>query len=509
MTEVSAWTKCTPSARFAVVALFLFWAGCSSDGSKDAIDVAPVDSASPDTGTDAAADVSALRDATADSTGADAHQTETIPDLTVEEVTGAGLPTGIHELAGFDPSLSTSDLAPLGEIVGDASVVALGESMHTSKGYYQAKHRVFQYLVEEKGFRVMAFESNWTPALDIEEYVQTCDGDPAAIVVDNLLYTWTGQSVADLVQWMCEYNQAHPDDKVHFFGFDVQQTWLDGAALMTFLDQVAPDMAADHNAGIAKCRCTTSPTHADCVALYGELGPISDEEQQACAAALTDVETWLDEHEAEAIQATSGEEVEYARMHLLGIQANHTKNYHKMKQQYGLEYDSRDAGMAHVFNKLREMKFPDDKVAIWAHNWHIAQQTHLMTEPAVVLAPIPIGLQVATGMGTLLSEQLGEDYLAIGLHAYQVSINWKDLHQGDLEPHAEGSLEGLLHALEQPALLVDLAFPGAGKPFLDEDTSYPVSVFEGVGVGIPIIPAQQYRAVLFLDYSPMMDPLMW
>lgn len=502
--------ECASQALLGVLALFvIFWSGCSSDGSKESIDVAPVDAASLDASAEIIADASGPKETTADSAATDTPESETTPDDAVPDAAGSGLPGGIFELAGFDPSLPLDDLAPLGGIIGEAHMVAMGESMHTSKGYYQAKHRLFKYLVEEKGFRVLAFESNWTPAQNIEAYVQTCAGDPGQLVVDNLLYTWTGQSVADLIEWMCKYNQTHPDDPVHFFGFDIQQTWLDGPALMAFLDLVAPDMAEEFNAGIAKCRCTTSPSHADCVALYGELGPVSDEELDACTGALEVVGTWLDEHTTEAILASSNEELEFARMHLEGIEKNSVKNYHKMKNQVGQGYDARDWGMAYVFNKIRSMKFPDKKVAIWAHNWHIAHQTPLMKEPLVVMAPVPIGLQAATGMGTLLRQQFGADYLAIGLHAYQVSINWKDLRQGDLQPHVDESLEGLLHALERPALLVDLAFPGAEEPFLDDGASYPVSVFEGVGVGIPIVPAQQYRAILFLDYSPMMDPLSW
>jgi len=499
---------------------FLCWgAACTGDGDRDPIDAALADHASRDGRADTAggevapgeivADSIAPGEVVADSTSVDVQSTETTADAPGEETHGSGLPQGIHELAGFDPALPLTDLDPLGGIIGDAQVVALGESIHTSKGYYQAKHRVFRYLVEEKGFRGLAFETNWTPAMNIEAYGQSCQGDPVELVVDNLIYTWTGQSVADLIEWMCEYNQAHSDDPVHFFGFDIQQTWLDGPLLTAFLELVAGDMAAPLSAGIGKCRCTTSPSHEDCKALYGELGPISDEEKQECLAALEAVESWLDDHEAEVLLAASVEELEYARLHLVGIEKNTVKNYHKLQGEYGLMYGERDWGMAHVFNKLREMHFPDDRMALWAQNWHIAHQTDLMTEPAVTVAPIPVGLQAATGMGTLLRQQLGDDYLAVGLHAYQVAINWEGLRQGDLGPHADESLEGMLHALDRPALLVDLAFPGADEPFLDKEASYPAAIFEGVGTGVPVVPARQYGAILFLDESPMMDPLMW
>ena len=488
----------------------LLIAGCKSDDSKDVVETTPVDAASLDAGLDTATDVAAVEETTADSRSVDVPPTETTPDTAGEEVIVSGLPTGVYELAGFDPSLPLDDLVPLSKIIGDTPIVALGESFHTSKGYYQTKHRVFNYLVEEKGFRVLAFESYWTPAKSIEAYVQTCEGDLIDVTVENLIKGWTGQSVADLIQWMCEYNQAHPDDPVHFVGYDIQQTWLDGPALMSFLELAAPDVAEDFNEGIAKCRCTTSETHDDCSALYGELGLISDEEKMGCLDALGIVETWMNEHETEVVKATSTDELEYAKLHLLGIKANIVKNYHNLKGEYGDGYESRDWGMTQVFNKLREMEFPDAKIAIWAHNWHIAHRTDLMTEPAVVLAPVPMGLKACKGMGTFLHEQLGDDYMAIGLHSYKLSVNWEGLYQGEFEPHTDESLEGLLHALERPMLLVDLAFPGAEAPFLEQGAKYPAGIFDGAGgAEFLVVPAQQYGAIIFIDESPMMDALMW
>ena len=44
---------------------------------------------------------------------------------------------GVYKLAGSEPGLPTGDLEPLRKLIGKASVVGLGESIHTSGGYYQ------------------------------------------------------------------------------------------------------------------------------------------------------------------------------------------------------------------------------------------------------------------------------------------------------------------------------------------------------------------------------------
>jgi hypothetical protein len=145
----------------------------------------------------------------------------------------AGFPVapGVYRLDGSDPNLETADLEPLRQIVGGAQVVALGESLHTVGGYYEMKHRVFRFLVEKMGFRAISFESNWEAAEQVEHYVQTCEGSPEE-AVDHLMDIFNSTETAALAQWVCEWNRSHPKprDKVHVFGFDIQEPNLDGPA---------------------------------------------------------------------------------------------------------------------------------------------------------------------------------------------------------------------------------------------------------------------------------------
>ena len=55
---------------------------------------------------------------------------------------------GIYRLHGSTPGLPQDDLEPLRQIIGNARIVSLGESVHTSGGYYEMKHRAFRFLVE-------------------------------------------------------------------------------------------------------------------------------------------------------------------------------------------------------------------------------------------------------------------------------------------------------------------------------------------------------------------------
>lgn len=125
---------------------------------------------------------------------------------------GFPLQPGIWRLDGTDPDLPSADLEPLRGIVGKATVVGLGESIHTSGGYYEAKHRLFRYLVEKLGFRVIAFETPWLDGDTANAYVQTCDGDPDAATA-GFFGVWRSAELSALIGWMCEWNRTHPKAK--------------------------------------------------------------------------------------------------------------------------------------------------------------------------------------------------------------------------------------------------------------------------------------------------------
>ncbi|GAA5153661.1 hypothetical protein GCM10023321_24260 [Pseudonocardia eucalypti] len=139
---------------------------------------------------------------------------------------------GVYRLTSLDLDGPDHELDPLGELVGDAELVGLGESVHTSGGFYRAKHRVFAYLVRRHGFRALAIESSWQDAERIGRYLATGEGDPAEVTARGLYPVWACAEMVGQVRWMRRWNVEHPDDPLSLFGFDVQQPEEDRDALV-------------------------------------------------------------------------------------------------------------------------------------------------------------------------------------------------------------------------------------------------------------------------------------
>ena len=60
-----------------------------------------------------------------------------------------------------DPLADGADLVPLAAAIGDAQVVGLGEAVHGVAEETTVKHRLLRLLVEQAGFRSVAWEDDY------------------------------------------------------------------------------------------------------------------------------------------------------------------------------------------------------------------------------------------------------------------------------------------------------------------------------------------------------------
>jgi erythromycin esterase len=110
-------------------------------------------------------------------------------------------------------------------MIGNATVVGLGEGTHGTREFSRMKHRIFEFLVERMGFTVFAFEANLPEAFAVNDYILTGKGDPKAALKG--LYFWTSNTteVLDLIEWMRQWNaEPRHAKKLKFYGVDMQFT---------------------------------------------------------------------------------------------------------------------------------------------------------------------------------------------------------------------------------------------------------------------------------------------
>ena len=396
---------------------------------------------------------------------------------------GFPIQPGIYRLHGIDPELPQNDLEPLRQLIGKAAIVGLGESIHTSGGYYEMKHRVFRFLAERMGFRAFAFESPWEDADQVAAYVATCAGSPEE-ALRGLFGVWESAETRDLVQWMCDWNRDHPkpQDRLVFFGFDVQQPEQDGRALLAFLERIGVGTGDPRAADIRRCDGVGAPK------LWPD--PIPDAFHQQCLRGLAAVERLFGE-EAERIAAeTSPADFAYARLRLVGLQSWEGQAYYRGLRDFDRSTLSRDSGMAYAFRALRDLRHPNIKTAVWAHNFHLAKDAAASSWST-------------NTMGFYLREMFGSSYVALALIANVPEIDWLGVGCGETQSaRGERTVEKRLHDLGHETLLVDLDFPGGKPPFLAPGENYRMSE-------AGMTPAAQFDGAFFLERSRKMDPLSW
>jgi erythromycin esterase len=399
-------------------------------------------------------------------------------NLGVDAAKPPGYPVvpGIWKLHGQEPGLPTDDLEPLRRMIGPARVVAMGESVHSSAGFYVTKHRIFRFLVEKMGFRVFVMENGWTGAENAERYIQTCEGTPEAALTGHY-GVWGSTEVADLLQWMCEWNRNHPKpaDKIHYYGYDIQQSDEDAPALIAFLKRTGTPEDHPWFPAIQDCNYVrrSYPRAEYPEELYGP-----------CMQALAEVDGHFRRNEKSLRAQTSRHDFEIAKLRLVGMRA-HQEMAFTMPRNFAAGFTARDKGMAYAFHKLRELYFPRAKVMIWASDMHVAKSV------------LPDG---SHPVGSHLAKALKRDYLSFSLAAYETELDILDTGCGPIE-RKPGSVNERLNELGPDTLLVDFAFPGTRRPYLPGG-------LQTIGL-LEWELKRHFNGVIWMRHSPKMHPLWW
>jgi erythromycin esterase len=160
-------------------------------------------------------------------------------------------------LRSVAPLAAGDDLAPVARSVGHAQIVGLGEATHGVAETLQLKQRLLQALVEQRGFRSIAWEEDWTVGEQIDAYLRTGAGDISSIMA-QMSPQWQTRQVADVLAWLRGFNIGRPDP-VRFVGVEYYLTRGSAYdAVEAYVARVAPGRLAELRADLAAIRPTST-----------------------------------------------------------------------------------------------------------------------------------------------------------------------------------------------------------------------------------------------------------
>ena len=305
----------------------------------------------------------------------------------------------------LDPQAPLDDLEPLRDVIGDARVVAIGESAHYVREFYLLRHRLLRFLAERCGFTVYALEAPFTEAHAIDAWIHGGPGTVEEVTAAGVAFNQgSTQEMHDHLEWMRAHNRTAAPP-LRFAGTGVPAS---GGSPLPALGEVAaylrradPDALPllEQAADLARKYHDTATFKA----LF-RYTTLDKNVQDALSAALSRLLARMETTGAYWRSQSRGLEHATALQHLRGVW--YLDHFHRDFAGRGISVEHphalHDAFMAESVLRLLENGTPDTRIVVASHNIHI-QKTPIIQDGAVGLLP----------GGYHLAEALGDDYVAI------------------------------------------------------------------------------------------------
>lgn len=338
-------------------------------------------------------------------------------------------------------------LDPVLDLVGDASLVLLGEGTHGTHEFYQIRQQITRRLIQEKGFRAIAIEGDWPDAARVDQYVKGGFGS-ARSSLDEFrsfpTWMWGNQDVIEFVRWLRHFNQDQPEGSTPcgFYGLDLYSMFSSMEAVLNYLDQVDPAAA---EAARRRFACF-EPVGANmqAYALLVHAGAL-----QSCEQQVLEVLNDLQRKREELARQSQATEFFSAEQNVLLTKA--AENFYlAMLRGDPDSWNVRDCYMFDTLRRLRQHLGKDTKIIVWAHNTHVGD--YRATDEAS---------QGYINLGQLARENFGDQVFLLGFGTDRGTVTAATAWGGppevkEIPPAMAGTYEDVLHQLNLPRLLVSL-----------------------------------------------------
>jgi len=301
------------------------------------------------------------------------------------------------------------DLMPLKDILKDKKIVGMGEATHGTSEFFKMKHRFFEFLVEEMGYRVFAMECDGGGGQVINDYILKGESN----VEDSLdgLGLYRTEEIKNMIEWMKEYNDdpSHKE-KIRFYGFDMQGIVDTLPKLSYYLGKLDKELQT-------KVEEDTLNT------IYrNDIKALTNEQLDSILLNINEIQKDMENAKEKYLKNNLQNEYELAIWNLnlvsqcveYHIEVNKSVN-HIIESVSVMKI--RDKYMAANVKWIQEHegKLGNDKVMLWAHNVHVSYMDDIYKY-----------------MGKNLKEMYGDEYYSIGFELSRGSFNTSDMSTGTL-----------------------------------------------------------------------------
>ncbi len=312
------------------------------------------------------------------------------------------------------PGGSDTDLRPLVQKVGNATIVGLGEETHGTHEFFDMKARITEFLITKMGFDIFIMENNWGISHLVDSYINGGQQNIDAVLSNGLFRSWQTQEYRDMLQWMRAYNAdpAH-SVKIHYIGMDSQGvSQSDFDAVENYIHIVDPQQTA-HVQQLYIDIITSSVPQSKLYTVYYSL---TAQTKQAYVDRAQQVYDLLKSKQATYEKRSSPQAFALALQNARIVVQATTYLNQGLPSDTMKRYVQRDGFMAENVVWIHDhIAGNNPKMIVWAHDAHIANNTSYLpayTSPST------------KNMGAYLHIQYKQGYLPIGTSLSQGTVTF-------------------------------------------------------------------------------------
>lgn len=262
------------------------------------------------------------------------------------------------------PNLDDPAFGRLFDRFGDARVVLLGEATHGTAEFYRARAAITRWLVENRGFNIIALEADWPDARVLDARVRGRKRPAGGEAFARFpTWMWRNAEFDGFLGWLTEHNRGRqPGAQAGIYGLDLYNLAGSMRAVVDYLDNADPEAAA-----VARERYGCLNPWAQEPQAYGRM--VVSARYAACEGAVT---AMLTELLSRQLRETAGSDealldaTESARL------VRDAEAYYRAIFYGGAEaWNLRDTHMFETLQAVIAAKGHDAKAIVWAHNSHI------------------------------------------------------------------------------------------------------------------------------------------